>query len=290
MDLAQLKYFLAVVETGSFTRAAQQCYVTQPSLSAGVKKLETLVGRDLFVRSNRRVFLTDAGSRFLPKARAIVHEYNQALEAVAEAESRILRLGVLSTIADQRLQYLVQDVRAALPDVAIEITDGSEQELLNRLEDRSIDYALTIDRADGRYEHFPLAEEAYRFIMAKNHPLASADELHMASLANEHMIVRSRCEMLSETSRQFTDHNIRPRLVFRTGNDARAVSMVAAGLGCTLVPAGWLDERLASPDLKGFHPKRKLALLRAPTSAAPVLESLGAQLEQIVISHAQAHW
>ncbi|MEX0298823.1 MAG: LysR family transcriptional regulator, partial [Kordiimonas sp.] len=73
MDLYLLRYFLAVVETGSFTRAADRVFVTQPTLSAGIKKLEGQVGHVLFERSNRRVFLTDAGTRFLPRAKAILH-------------------------------------------------------------------------------------------------------------------------------------------------------------------------------------------------------------------------
>ncbi|MCJ9429048.1 LysR family transcriptional regulator [Kordiimonas marina] len=283
MDLYLLRYFLAVVETGSFTRAADRVFVTQPTLSAGIKKLETQVGQPLFERSNRRVFLTEAGTRFLPRAKAILHECNMAMQALEETRAApVIRLGVLTTISTRAMGDLLAGFKKQAPEVVLEIVDGTEQELLNRLEDRSLDYALSVHRGAGPDQAIALREEGYVFILPAGHALASRTRLVAADLAEEHMVVRSRCEVLSETSRYFTDQNIRPRLVYRTPNDSRAISMVAAGLGGTVVPESLVDERVTSARLQGFDYKRRLALYRPRYELPPVVAAAGQQFEGYV--------
>lgn len=283
MDLYLLRYFLAVVETGSFTRAADRVFVTQPTLSAGIKKLEGQLGHTLFERSNRRVFLTDAGTRFLPRAKAILHECNMAVQSLEETGSApVLRLGILTTLPNRAMGDMLAAFKRAEPHVTIEIMDGTEQELLNRLDDRSLDYALSIHRGQGAEVALPLYDEGYVFVLAKDHALAERARVTAADLGEEYMIVRSRCEVLSETSRYFTDQNIRPRLVYRTANDSRAISMVAAGLGGTVVPESLVDDRVTSVKLQGFDYSRKIALFR-PKYQLPVgLEELGARFEKHV--------
>ena len=98
-----LRYFLAVVDHGNFSRAAVECNVSQPTLSVGVAKLEEALGTRLFFRSNQRVQLTEAGTRFLAHARRIEREFNLAIQDMgtaggANAPRAILRLGLLSSI------------------------------------------------------------------------------------------------------------------------------------------------------------------------------------------------
>ena len=277
LDLYLLRYFLAVVETGSFTAAADRVFVTQPSLSAGIKRLEGQVGHTLFERTNRRVFLTDAGARFLPRAKAVLHECNMAMLVLADTEAApVLRIGFLITLSNRKVAKLLASFRDANPGVTIEVRDGTEQELTNRLEDRTLDYAITVWRGEGGDEAIKLFQEPYTFILAKDHALAKEAYVGADAFAEERMVVRSRCEILSETSRYFTDRNVRPRLVYRTANDGRAVAMVAAGLGGTVVPASLVDERVAAVRLNDFDHSRQLALRRPrydlPKKAAEVAQ------------------
>lgn len=102
IEIYQLKYFLAVVETGSFTKAAERVYVTQPTLSAGIKKLESNLDTRLFDRSSRRVFLTENGTRFVERAKGVLHQLNLAEAAMKTDDTpKLLRLGVLMTIPSQ---------------------------------------------------------------------------------------------------------------------------------------------------------------------------------------------
>lgn len=283
MDLYLLRYFLAVVETGSFTRAADRVFVTQPTLSAGIKKLEAQVGKPLFERTNRRVFLTDAGTRFLPRAKAILHECNLAMQSLEEAATvPVLRLGVLSTLSNRAVGALLAGFREAHPHATIEIRDGTEQELLNRLDDRSLDYALSLYRGEAEERAITLKSEDYCFILPLSHKHAGKEIVSAADLREEYMIVRSRCEVLSETSRYFTDHNVRPRLVYRTPNDSRAIAMVAAGIGGTVVPKSLVDERVSPAKLRGFNYSRQLALFRPSYEMPAATAEIGSLFESYV--------
>lgn len=282
MELYLLRYFLAVVETGSFTKAAQACLITQPTLSAGIKRLEEQLSVELFVRNNKRVFLTTAGTRFLPRAKAILHEVNMASAEIAETESaNVLRLGVLQTLP----AVIVADALRSFTDVRFDLYDGTEQELLNRLDERGIDYALSIRRVDDDLS-LPLFEEGYRLALAASHRLAGETEIRGEDLANDSMIVRSRCEVLSETSRHFTDRNVRPPLVYRTPQDERALAMVGAGIGITVMPDSYRAPDVVRIPMTGFHLRRTIALLRPRFDLPERLREIGGAFE----AHLCTHW
>ena len=268
MELYLLRYFLAVVETGSFTKAAAACLITQPTLSAGIRRLEDQLGVSLFVRNNKRVFLTTAGSRFLPRAKAILHEVNMAAAEIARTEQAdVLRLGVLQTLPAALVAKLLSGFSAAHPGVRFDLYDGSEQELLNRLDERGLDYALSLRRV-GDDASLPLFEEGYKLALPVTHRLAGEHLIRGEDLTNESMIVRSRCEVLSETSRHFTDRNVRPPLVYRTAQDERALSMVGAGVGITVMPDSYTAPDVVRISMRDFNPRRTVALF-LPRFALP---------------------
>src|SRR5215813_8396928 len=147
MDRYLLRYFLAVAELGSFSRAAAKVNVTQPTLSVGIAKLEDQLGARLFERTTRRVSLTLAGSRFLAHARRISQEYEAALREVSEApQLKRIRAGVLSTIPARDLEHVVAHHAKLSGGEALEILDSTERDIANRLSDGRLDAAITILR------------------------------------------------------------------------------------------------------------------------------------------------
>src|SRR5215475_13035029 len=145
MDRYLLRYFLAVAELGSFSKAAAKANVTQPTLSIGIAKLEEQVGARLFNRTTRRVSLTPAGSRFLVHARRITQDYEAALQDVAEApQLKRARAGVLSTIPARDLERVVNHHAKKAGGEALEILDSTERDIANRLSDGRLDVAVTI--------------------------------------------------------------------------------------------------------------------------------------------------
>lgn len=274
MDRYPLRYFLAVAELGSFSKAAARVNVTQPTLSVGIAKLEEQVGARLFERTTRRVSLTSAGSRFLGHARRIAQEYEAALREVAEApRHKRVRAGILSTIPARDLEKIVAHHAKHAGDEELELLDSTERDIANRLSDGRLDAALTILRPSlESFAQEKLRTEPYVLFVSASHELAAAESIEGGELAGETMIVRRQCEGLPEISRYFTNRDVRPFFSLRTLSDDRALSMVAAGLGITVAPLSFKQPGLAAIKLNGFDLARDIGLVfsdRARDQGAP---------------------
>jgi DNA-binding transcriptional LysR family regulator len=263
MDRYLLRYFLAVAELGSFSRAAAKVNVTQPTLSVGIAKLEDEVGARLFERTTRRVSLTPAGSRFLAHARRINQDYEAALLDVAEAPKlKRMRAGVLSTIPAPDLEKVVALHATHADGEALEILDSTERDIANRLSDGRLDVALTILRPGfNSFAQETLRTEPYVLFVGHKHKLSGVERIDGGALAGETMIVRRQCEGLAEISRYFTNRDVRPSFSLRTLSDDRAMSMVAAGLGVTVAPSSFKRAGVCVVELDGFALAREVGLV-----------------------------
>lgn len=285
IDRYLLRYFLAVIDSGTFTAAAAQVNVSQPTLSAGIAKLEREAGAKLFRRNSQRVELTEAGTRFAVHARRIEREFHLAQAAIdGLAPLDTLRLGILATIATAELSALVEKLARLAPGIRIELVEGNARALAQYVSRGRIDVALTMLRSETASPDVePLRTERYVMALPAAHPLAGEAAIPGEAMAGETMIVRRHCEALSETSRYFTGRGIRPFFALRTTNDDRALDMVAAGLGVTVVPASHRHTGVASPALLGFDLTRTLGLVwgtdtaRLRDNAKPAIAALRAQ-------------
>lgn len=253
-----LRQFLALVEAGSFTRAAERLAITQPTLSAGIAELERLVGSPLFLRERRAVRLTEAGNRLLPSARAIEREFRSAENAArgAPAARQPLRLGVLTSLPGALVTAIA--VRCAA-DQPVTLTEGSDIDLRRRLAEHQLDAALTLLRGGESAE--VLIAEDYAMILPIQHRLADNAMLDPMELADEVMIARRSCEILGETSRYFTAHGIRPRFLLRSHNDERCLSLVAAGCGVTTGPRSLAMQGTIAVPLRGYDFVRRIGIV-----------------------------
>jgi DNA-binding transcriptional LysR family regulator len=262
IDQYLLRYFLAVAETGNFSRAARSVAVTQPTLSAGIAKLERELGARLFDRDRQRVALTPAGSRFLIRARRIAAEYEHALVELAEpAESSLLRVGVLNTIPNRLIGRALAEHRELSGD-ALELLDGSERDLAERLERGRIDVALTVVRPHhARYRPEVLSRERYMMVLPRDHPLAGENEVLAEQLAQDRMALRRHCEALPEINRFFTQRGVRPRFVLKTTSDERVLSVIRSGAGVGMMPEGFADGTVSFVPVRDFELSREIGLL-----------------------------
>lgn len=266
IDQYLLRYFLAVAENGNFSRAARAVSVTQPTLSAGIARLERELGARLFDRDRHRVALTPAGSRFLVRARRIAAEYEHALVELAEpAETRVLRVGVLNTIPTRTLGAILAEHR----EEAVELLDGSERDIAERLDRGRIDVALTVVRPHhARFHPEVLARERYMMVLPPDHPLANADEIVAEQLARDPMALRRHCEALPEINRFFTQRGVRPRFVLKTTSDERVLAVVRCGAGIGMMPEGFADGTVHMVPVRDFELTRDIGLLHAIGPAA----------------------
>lgn len=270
MDRYLLRYFLAVAELGSFSKAAAKTNVTQPTLSVGIAKLEEQLGARLFERTTRRVSLTPAGSRFLSRARRITQEYEAALREVSETpQLKRVRAGVLSTIPARDLERVVAQHAKHGAGEALELLDSTERDIANRLSDGRLDLAITILRPNlDSFAQETLRKEAYVLFVGANHRLAGVESVEGGALAGETMIVRRQCEGLPEISRYFTGRDVRPSFSLRTLSDDRAMDMVAAGLGITVAPESFKQAGVSAVKLAGFELSRAVGLVYSDRTRA----------------------
>src|ERR1700758_5593776 len=144
MELHQLRYFCAVAETGSFSRAAERSHVSQPSLSQQIRKLEDELGARLFDRLGRSVRLTDLGKAFLPRARAVLRELEAAKGDVLERKKSVagsLVVGVIPTIAPYFLPPRLTSFTRHFPQAQVTVVEEITPVLLERLRASTIDVA-----------------------------------------------------------------------------------------------------------------------------------------------------
>jgi len=282
IDRYLLRYFLAVVDHGNFSKAAARCNVSQPTLSVGIAKLERLLNRSLFNRTNRRVELTEAGAHFAVHARRIESEFNLAERSVVETvERRTFRLGLLTTLPTSWISVLAARLAEGARREQVELVEGRERDLLERLARGRIDAALTIVRADEtQFAQEILLTEGYSLALPSSHPLAQEPVVSAEALADSTMIVRRQCELLPETSRHFTARGVRPFFAARTTNDDQALALVQAGLGVTVMPDGYAAPGVARPRLADFAYARKIGILHrvgeASVTTSPTLAAVRA--------------
>lgn len=265
IDQYLLRYFLAVAETGNFSRAARRVSVTQPTLSAGIAKLERELGARLFDRDRQRVALTPAGSRFLVRARRIAAEYEHALVELSEVtDPTLLRIGILNTIPTRLVEGWLTAHRALGSGEALEILDGSERDIAERLERGRIDLALSVVRPHhARFAPEVLARERYMMVLPPDHPLADESDVQAEQLARDRMALRRHCEALPEINRFFVERGVRPRFVLKTTSDERVLAVVRSGAGIGMMPESFAAGPERFVPVRDFELVREVGLLHA---------------------------
>ncbi|MBB6424440.1 LysR family transcriptional regulator [Sphingopyxis sp. JAI128] len=287
---SHIRQFLAVVDAGSFTRAAQQIRVTQPALSTGVADLERLVGAPLFIRNRRQIRLTEAGGRFLPIARDLERNFRAAdgFGRAEESDKPVLKFGTIRSIPGA----FFQTVAALLSrDFALEVSENSDSDLRAAIHAGRLGMAMVPLRPGERDANVvPLYQEPMVMFVAADHPLAGHGDVSPEDLAPETMIARRSCEFLDATSRFFTRHRVRPRFALRSDSDERCLRMVAAGVGITTAPASLAIDGIVPVKVIGYDFSRELGLLIDPAWRAQPDIAQRAERALPAIRRAAADW
>lgn len=242
ITLTELRYIVAVADSGHFGHAAAECHVSQPTLSTQIKKLEDQLGVPLFERSSKRVRLTAAGARIVQRARVILEEV-RAIGDVARGHREPLagpfRLGVIPTAGPYVLPWLLQPLQAAFPRLRLVLQESITATLLDDLALHHLDAALVaLPVAAPGLTSEPLFDEPFWALLPATHALAARKRLRQEDLAGERVLLLTEGHCLRDQALQICGSG-------RTADDDafRATSletlrhMVAAGLGCTLLPA-----------------------------------------------------
>lgn len=271
MEMHQLRYFVAVADSGNFTRAARQCFVSQPSLSQQIQKLEDELGHRLFDRLGRRAQLTPAGHAFLERARRVLFDVEDAARAVREqAGDGRLRLGAVPSVAPYLLPELLPELQQRAPNISFEIYEDFRSYLIEEIEGGQLDAAvLSLPPAGKKLEIVPLFSEPLLVTMPKDHPLAAQAALRSTDLAGQKLVLLGDSSSLAlQTKRFFGDNHIDVAVACRCAQVKTVKALVAAGVGLAILPkmAAGRDNvpGLVYRELTDASPRREIVLVRHP--------------------------
>ena len=262
MDIYQLRYFLAVVETRNFSRAAERVFISQPTLSAGIKKLEQELDVILFNRGSRDISLTDAGRRFLPRARTVIYEVNAAKqEASGKIPSLRFQIGIPRALPIAKLSPLLADFRKTHPQAQIAIKEGTPEQLEKWLDEKRVDMIIsTAPTATTGHFFEKLFTTKCVLAVPEQHTLSSRNAVPMQQLNRLDFIHRSHCLFETEITRTFAREGVNPHIIFRTDEDEKALSLVAAGTGLCVVPDILNHPGIEFISIDGFNSARTLGI------------------------------
>jgi LysR family transcriptional regulator, hydrogen peroxide-inducible genes activator len=281
MEMQQLRYVVAVARTGNFSRAAEQCHVSQPSLSQQILKLEDELGERLFDRMKREVKLTPQGEAFLRRAIHILHEVDAAKREAAEAKDLLrgtITIGVLPTIAPYLLPKIMAEFTEKYPGVQIVVQEDTTARLLKHTLAYEIDFALVSQPiSDERLAVRCLFAEELLLALPRRHPLTRKDNITVGDLACERLIVMKEGHCLGDQVLNFCERrDWHPQISFRSAQLETIQALVSVGLGLSLIPA--MAAGIGRKDLPEYRsirspkPRRKIVVVwpeqRPPARAA----------------------
>ena len=281
MEMHQLRYVMAVAQKGNFSRAAELCHVSQPSLSQQIHKLEDELGERLFDRMKRQAKLTPHGEAFLRRAARILEEVDAAKREATDTKGLlrgVVTIGVLPTIAPYLLPPVVAQFSERFPGVELVVQEDTTARLLKLAHGCEIDFALASEPIrDERLTVKELFSEELLLALPPGHPLTRKRTVAPADLEGERLIVMKEGHCLGDQVLGFCDRrDVTPKISFRSAQLETVQALVFSGLGISLIPA--MAARSGREDLPEYRslqsprPERKIVAVwlkqRPPARAA----------------------
>lgn len=286
----QLQYAVAVAETLSFRRAAEVCGVSQPALSSQLAELESALGVQLFERDRRRVLVTAAGKELIERARRILRETDDLVEAAKRLGDPLkgtLRIGVIPTIAPYLLPEIVPILRKRFPRLLVVWIEDKTAALLERMDAGTLDAAVLALEAElgAALEQEVIAHDPFVVAMPKGHPLAdSTAPIALDDLRDSDVLLLDDGHCFREQALSLCSAAGLRELSFRATSLPTLAQMVAGGAGITLLPrlAIAAENRRGALAIRRFAepvPSRTLAVVwRKSSPLGPALREVAATL------------
>ena len=286
MNLRDLRYLVALADHRHFGRAAEACFVSQPTLSTQLKKIEDELGVTLVERTPRKVLLTEVGLEIAQRAREVLTEIEQ-IRAIArrtrDPESGTVRLGIFPTLGPYLLPHAVPRLRARFPRLELLLTEEKTEPLLRLLREGRLDAAImALPLHDDSLHAEFLFEEPFVLAVADQHPLATRDAVTSADLEHADLLLLEEGHCLRDQALEVCHAaGASERHGFRATSLETLRQMVAAGVGITLLPILAVRPPVASTPnvhILGFRadaPSRRIAMAWRKSTA------MGAFLRQL---------
>ncbi|MFZ9627910.1 MAG: DNA-binding transcriptional regulator OxyR [Ilumatobacteraceae bacterium] len=272
MNLQDLRYLVALAEHRHFGRAAEACFVSQPTLSTQLRKLEKELGVELVERNPRRVMLTDIGTQIADRARTVIREADGIGELARQARDPAtgsLRIGLFPTLGPYVLPHVVPSLHRTFPDLELLLVEEKTESVLHRLRDGSLDVGvLAMPVHDESLHEEPLFEEDFVLAVPADHPAADHPRpVDTSILDGESVLLLDDGHCLRDQALSVCSlAGATERSGFRATSLETLRQMVAAGVGVTLLPRLAVSPPVAaSPDVHiveftAPRPARRIAM------------------------------
>ncbi len=241
MEMHQVRYFLAVSRTLNFTRAAEECHVAQPSLTRAIKQLEEELGNELFRRERNLTHLTEFGQRMLPLLQQCYDSAASAKELATSLKTgAVAPLSIaLSNAVD--LALIVPDLTElmrALKGLELRFLRGTREKVVEWLKKGEAELAVAgpLSESWDRLDAWPLFTERLGLAVSVEHPLAERDSVEPAALAEEHLLLRTYCEVADEFADFVNSRQLDTVTAHKMVSEPDLVTMVEANLGVGMLP------------------------------------------------------
>lgn len=255
MELTYLRTFCAVVDKGSYTRAADALGYAQPSVTAQIAKLEALYGATLLERSGRGMMPTFAGRNLLPYARQMLALSEEARAVIAGGDQGTLNIGSIETLAAYYLPPRLHRYREQYPGIQLRVQSGSEEDIIAAVMDRSVQFGLIFDVAHSSEEliTLPLREEPLYVVTHPQHPLAAGREVAPQQLEGEMLVLTEHtCTYRKQLLQVLRESGVAAREGMEFGNLEGIKQAVKHGWGTGFLPRYAVEEELRTGALTGI--------------------------------------
>ena len=252
MTLTELRYIVAVAQEHHFGRAAQRCFVSQPTLSIAIKKLEEELGVALFDRSSNEIRPTDAGLRILDQAQRVLEEADMIKQLAKEEQNELegsFKLGLIFTVAPYLLPKLIVSLRELAPKMPLMLEENHTAVLTDMLKKGELDAIVVADPyQEAGVVTIPLYDEPFFVITPKGHVFEEMDEITTQELADEQVLLLTegncmRDQVLDSCVELASRQRIKGLTNTLQGSSINTIRhMVASGLGISVLPATSLTE------------------------------------------------
>lgn len=240
MEIHQVRYFIAICEAGTLTRAARHCGVAQPSLTKALRKLEGELGGALFHRDRKGVVMTELGRRLRPHLQALYDAEEAARQDAAAYhldDHEQIRLGAMSTIAPARMTGFFKRLYEQKPTLGIEVSEGPVRMLIDQMLAGDLDAALlAYPTLPPPLREAPLYRERYMIAFGAGHAFEARNAVAVADLDGEDYLQRLHCEFSDHYRAMGWTRPISTRVRYSSEREDWVQSMVAAGFGCSIMP------------------------------------------------------
>jgi len=243
MEMQQIRYFLALSETLNFTRAAEECNVSQPALTRAIQALEAEFGGPLLRREGRFSHLTELGKRMLPLMRRCYDSAVTARDiarAVTTNEVAPLALAVSNSVNIELFMTPIAELFRGFPGIQLRISHGSGEEVLKRLKDGDAELALAgpIETNWERLDRWMLFSEGFELAMSKQHPLAKNNEISVENLVNQPIFAQAGCECRKDVTDWFDERGAAFVVSHEVDTHHDMNALLSASGGVAIVPQG----------------------------------------------------